>query len=136
MYLPMIQEMESRSHHMLIPSNGSVTINSDGSFTYTPDLGFVGLDTFEYTITDNSANTDDATVTITITQETDYQEGIQDFALINPPATRNMIGNYAILGNTVECITTTSGDSGSSMTQVILLTQPVQIVINIMTTII
>ena len=97
------------------PVNGSVSINPDGSFTYTPNLGYVGFDTFEYTITDNSANTDDATVTITITQETDYQEGIQDFVLINPPATRNMIGNYAILGNTVECITTSSGDSGASI---------------------
>lgn len=34
------------------PSNGSVTVNSDGSFIYTPNSGFSGLDSFMYTITD------------------------------------------------------------------------------------
>jgi LPXTG-motif cell wall-anchored protein len=31
------------------PANGSVVINPDGTITYTPDPGFSGLDTFEYT---------------------------------------------------------------------------------------
>ena len=35
------------------PTNGSVTLNSDGSLSYTADPGFSGTDTFEYTITDD-----------------------------------------------------------------------------------
>ncbi len=30
------------------PSNGSLTLNNDGSFVYTPNTGFVGTDTFSY----------------------------------------------------------------------------------------
>ncbi len=32
------------------PGNGSVTLNGDGSFVYTPNSGFVGADTFTYNI--------------------------------------------------------------------------------------
>ncbi|MCW5521234.1 tandem-95 repeat protein, partial [Aureitalea sp. L0-47] len=35
------------------PANGSVVVNPDGSYTYTPDPGFEGEDTFEYTICDD-----------------------------------------------------------------------------------
>ena len=34
------------------PSDGSVSMASDGSFTYIPDDGFSGYDSFSYTITD------------------------------------------------------------------------------------
>ncbi|ETA51637.2 type I secretion protein [Rhodobacteraceae bacterium PD-2] len=34
------------------PANGSAVLNADGSFTYTPNAGFTGVDTFTYTITD------------------------------------------------------------------------------------
>ncbi|MCR9074531.1 MAG: Ig-like domain-containing protein [bacterium] len=30
------------------PANGSVSVNADGSFTYTPDPGFEGTDSFDY----------------------------------------------------------------------------------------
>ncbi|NLN93066.1 MAG: DUF11 domain-containing protein, partial [Candidatus Hydrogenedens sp.] len=32
------------------PANGSVVVNSDGTITYTPNFGFTGLDSFDYTI--------------------------------------------------------------------------------------
>lgn len=47
------------------PAQGSVSMNSDGSFTYTPDLGATGTDSFTYEATDGSL-TSQATVTITI----------------------------------------------------------------------
>ena len=31
-------------------SHGTLTLNADGSFTYTPDADFVGTDTFDYTV--------------------------------------------------------------------------------------
>ena len=48
------------------PANGSVVLNADGSFTYTPDYGFSGEDTFMYRADDGSALSNAATVTITV----------------------------------------------------------------------
>nr|NQU91911.1 LruC domain-containing protein [Bacteroidota bacterium] len=50
------------------PSHGSVTLNADGTFTYTPTTGYVGTDTFVYEISDDGTPslTDQAIVTITI----------------------------------------------------------------------
>jgi len=48
------------------PSQGSVSLNSDGSFTYTPTLGATGSDSFTYEAYDGALATT-ATVTINIT---------------------------------------------------------------------
>ena len=50
------------------PTNGSVVLNPDGTYIYTPNPGFFGIDTFEYTICDNGnpALCDTAVVTIYI----------------------------------------------------------------------
>jgi N-acetylneuraminic acid mutarotase len=48
------------------PSNGSVTVNADGSFTYVPDAGFSGVDSFVYEVDDGQGGTDTAVVTITV----------------------------------------------------------------------
>ena len=48
------------------PAHGTVTINADGSFTYTPDAGFAGEDSFPYEITDEANQTSDAVVHITV----------------------------------------------------------------------
>ena len=58
-----------------VPSNGTVTINdngtpndpSDDTVTYTPNAGFTGTDTFDYTICDNLGNCSTATVTVVVT---------------------------------------------------------------------
>ncbi len=45
------------SNNFIAPDNGTVEINADGSFIYTPNSGFVGMDRFSYrttaTITDS-----------------------------------------------------------------------------------
>ncbi|MFY9318091.1 Ig-like domain-containing protein [Lentibacter algarum] len=48
------------------PANGSVVINADGPVTYTPDAGFTGEDTFEYSVEDAGGNISTATVTVTV----------------------------------------------------------------------
>lgn len=48
------------------PSNGSLVLNSNGSFTYSPDAGFHGTDTFTYNASDGQTYSNIATVTITI----------------------------------------------------------------------
>ncbi|MFZ0664978.1 MAG: Ig-like domain-containing protein [Acidimicrobiales bacterium] len=50
-------------------SDGTVSVdsNGDGGFTYTPDNGFAGTDTFTYTLTDSSGNVSAPTpVTMTV----------------------------------------------------------------------
>jgi Bacterial Ig domain len=46
--------------------DGTVTLASDGSFSYAPHTGFSGTDTFTYTVTDGLLDSDPATVTITV----------------------------------------------------------------------
>lgn len=48
------------------PSRGSLTLNADGSFSYRPDSGFTGADSFTYTANDNSAQSNAATATIMV----------------------------------------------------------------------
>jgi hypothetical protein len=38
------------------PSNGTVTVGSNGSFGYTPNSGFTGTDSFSYTLRDSDGN--------------------------------------------------------------------------------
>src|SRR5207253_2411141 len=38
------------------PSNGSLTLNADGSFTYTPNANFNGADSFSYKASDAHAD--------------------------------------------------------------------------------
>ncbi len=48
------------------PANGSVVVNADGSFVYTPDLNFNGVDTFVYNAVDDEGAATSATVTINV----------------------------------------------------------------------
>ena len=48
-------------------TNGSLVLNADGSFSYTPDNGFTGSDSFSYQAYDGQAHSGVATVDITVT---------------------------------------------------------------------
>ena len=48
------------------PANGSVTLNNDGSFAYTPNANANGADSFTYQITDADGDTATAMVTINV----------------------------------------------------------------------
>ncbi len=47
-------------------NNGVLSVTSDSSFTYKPNFGFFGTDTFTYKITDGTIDSNIATVTITV----------------------------------------------------------------------
>ena len=48
------------------PNNGTVVVNGDGSFKYTPNADFNGSDSFDYTVEDGNGGSDTATVNITV----------------------------------------------------------------------
>jgi hypothetical protein len=48
------------------PSHGSLTLNADGSFTYTPAENFYGPDAFSYTVIDGKGGTAVGTASITV----------------------------------------------------------------------
>lgn len=48
------------------PSHGSVSINPDGTFTYIPNTGYAGPDSFTYTVIDSSGQTSVAKVSIKV----------------------------------------------------------------------
>jgi hypothetical protein len=47
-------------------TNGSVSLNADGSFTYTPNFDYYGSDSFTYVATDGFLDSAPATVTLTV----------------------------------------------------------------------
>jgi len=51
------------------PGNGAVELAADGSFTYLPDAGFTGDDTFTYRANDGTSSSGVTTVTITVEEE-------------------------------------------------------------------
>jgi len=48
------------------PINGSVVLNANGSFTYTPTIGFTGVDGFTYKVSDGELESEEGSVTIVV----------------------------------------------------------------------
>lgn len=61
------------------PSNGSLILNADGSFTYTPNADFFGTDSFTYKSNDGTADSNVATVTIAVNAVIDHPDGYNIF---------------------------------------------------------
>ena len=53
------------------PAHGALTLNLDGSFTYTPDANYSGADSFTYGVDDGHGGKDTATVNLTVTAVAD-----------------------------------------------------------------
>ena len=65
-------------HHAMLaavletgPASGTLALDSDGAFVYTPAEGFSGTDTFMYRASDGITTSDPAVVTITVAPVTD-----------------------------------------------------------------
>ncbi len=56
---------------VMMPVNGSVSVQSDGSVVYTPNANFNGNDSFVYSVSDDQGATDTASVTIRVTAVND-----------------------------------------------------------------
>ena len=55
--------------------NGTLVLQPNGQFTYSPDDGFSGTDRFRYRLTDADGDTDDVGVSIVVDEE-EFDEGV------------------------------------------------------------
>jgi VCBS repeat-containing protein len=67
------------------PAHGTISLNHDGTFIYTPKKGFKDNDSFTYKVSDGYAESNVANVTLTV--------------MNNPPVANNM--NISTFGNTL-----------------------------------
>ena len=80
------------------PARGSVTVNQNGSFAYTPAVNFAGTDSFTYTTTDLRGTSDTATVRITVNQVNDAPDAVGDAYATYEDAPLT-VGTPGLLGN-------------------------------------
>jgi VCBS repeat-containing protein len=91
------------------PANGTATVNADGTFTYTPNTGFSGVDTFTYKLCDVDNDCSTATVTITIIRLNAVPVAVNDVFTI---------AEDTPLNSTVVTNDTLSSDGGNVFTKV------------------
>jgi len=75
------------------PTHGVLTLNSSGSFVYTPGSGFVGTDRFTYIATDGSASSAAAAVMIKVIAPAVVPVGTLPTAPVN--LTARSVNNYS-----------------------------------------
>jgi len=72
------------------PTHGKVVVNPDGTYTYTPEKGWSGPDSFTYTVTDPFGQTATATVWIIIDPQA-YNDSAS--TTVNVPARGSLLSN-------------------------------------------
>ncbi|WP_416400957.1 Ig-like domain-containing protein [Alicycliphilus denitrificans] len=77
------------------PSHGSVVINPDGTYTYTPAPGYHGSDSFTVIVDDGHGGTTTSTVTIEVTPANDSVMARDDSYTVpeDTPLALNLLGN-------------------------------------------
>jgi VCBS repeat-containing protein len=101
------------------PANGTLTLNANGSFTYTPNADFNGTDTFTYRANDGTADSNVATVTITVTAVNDPPtlDPIGDMTIDEdaPEQTVNLTGITTGAANEIQTLVVTAVSSDPSI---------------------
>ncbi|MEP0942435.1 MAG: Ig-like domain-containing protein [Rhizobiaceae bacterium] len=96
------------------PSNGVVTVNTDGTYSYTPNTNFSGADSFSIIATDDSGLTDSVTINVTVTPVNDAPIITHDPATIMEDAV--LIGALTVadvdIGDTPEATLDTPPENG------------------------
>ena len=80
------------------PSHGTLTLNANGSFSYTPAANYNGTDTFTYTASDGSLTSNVATVSIVVNSVNDAPVAANDGYTINEDSPLTVVAP-GVLGN-------------------------------------
>ena len=98
------------------PAHGTLGLNADGSFTYTPVAEFHGTDTFTYKTSDGVTTSNLATVTISVTQVHDAPGANDDTATVAEGGTTTV--------NVLTNDTDPDGNATIDATSIQIVTQP------------
>ncbi|PZE61621.1 hypothetical protein DEJ24_05025 [Curtobacterium sp. MCPF17_001] len=96
------------------PTNGTLDLHADGSYTYTPADGFSGTDRFTYTATDGSGRTSTGSVTVTVRPEA------QDDRLTTTAGSPLVVTSGTLTGNDAGTGLTVTAVTGGTRTAVVL----------------
>ena len=96
-------------------ANGVVTINADGTISYTPNANFNGSDTITYSISDGNGGTATATVTVTVNAGNDAPIARNDSAVTaeDTPVTVAVLGNDSDIDGDLLTVTAATAPNGS-----------------------
>jgi VCBS repeat-containing protein len=89
------------------PTNGVLTLNLDGSFTYTPNANFFGTDSFTYRASDGVLDSDITTVTITVNPVNDAPVAVTDYVTIDEDTViiiDVLANDYDVDGDLIEAV--------------------------------
>ncbi|HVX64538.1 MAG TPA: cadherin-like domain-containing protein, partial [Pirellulales bacterium] len=81
------------------PQHGTVTLNADGTFTYTPEANFNGTDGFTYKANDGTADSNVAAVTITVNPVNDPPVAVDDSSYSTDEDTPLVVTTGGVLAN-------------------------------------
>ncbi|MBI1397472.1 MAG: tandem-95 repeat protein, partial [Betaproteobacteria bacterium] len=114
--------------------HGVAVVNADGTFTYTPTLGYVGQDVFDFSVTDTGdpagsgtgagapATSAAAAVTITVTQPNRAPVAVADQYATHPGDTLVVDAAQGVLsndsdpdGNPITVVANSAGDAGGTL---------------------
>src|SRR6185295_4147085 len=100
------------------PTNGDLTLNNNGSFSYTPALNYAGSDSFTYKANDGLADSGVATVSITITAVNDAPVAVNDSfttaedTVLNVAASGVLANDSDVDGNTLSAVLVSGPTNG------------------------
>ena len=83
-------------------SNGSLSLNGDGSFTYTPNANFNGVDSFTYRATDGNLQSDVRTVTLNVAAVNDPSVSNDDTYTVDQLTTLELSAADGVLINNTD----------------------------------
>ena len=100
-------------------SHGTLTLNSNGGFTYTPTAGYVGSDGFQYRAYDGTSYSAAKTVTLTVTNawraqtngEDRLSETADDFGAVGVVSYTGDTQAFASVGNGQMLVYSSNSDS-------------------------
>ncbi|MFO0903076.1 MAG: Ig-like domain-containing protein [Pirellulales bacterium] len=101
------------------PQNGTLTLNADGSFSYTPNADFHGVDGFSYVVNDGTADSDVASVTIEVTAVNDGPVAVNDAfttaedATLEIPAAGILANDSDVDGDALSAVLVTGPQNGT-----------------------
>ncbi len=100
-----------------LPSNGQITLNADGSFTYTPNNNFFGIDTFTYkAVGEKSSSFGEVTILVNPVDDPPVAVGDQAFTQFETSIAIDVLSNDIEYDNeTLNVVDVTQPLNGSTI---------------------